>query len=57
MVRHPLPGNTIGMINIKQHRLTKLTLASYPDLHVGEYVLFAFLPKFDHALSDPLKND
>jgi hypothetical protein len=26
-------------------------------LHVGEYVLFAFLPKFDHALSDPLKND
>lgn len=38
-------GTTIGMSNIKQRRLTELTLASYPDLHVGDCVPFYFCPR------------
>jgi hypothetical protein len=38
-------GTTIGMSSIKQRRLTELTLASYPDLHVGDCVPFYFCPR------------
>lgn len=39
------PGTTIGMNGIKQRRLTELTLASHPDLHVGDCVPFYFCPR------------
>ncbi|MFZ0284265.1 MAG: DarT ssDNA thymidine ADP-ribosyltransferase family protein [Terriglobales bacterium] len=39
VVRRLPPGTTIGMNNIKQRRLTELTLSSHPDLHVGDWVL------------------
>ncbi|MCK5828093.1 DUF4433 domain-containing protein, partial [Candidatus Bipolaricaulota bacterium] len=35
-------GTSIGMNQIKQRRLTELTLTSYPDLHVGDCVPFYF---------------
>lgn len=38
-------GTTIGMSNIKQRRLQELTLASYPDLYVGDCVPFYFCPR------------
>ena len=38
-------GTTIGMSNIKQRRLTKLTLTSHPDLFVGQCVPFYFCPR------------
>lgn len=40
-----LPGTVIGMNNIKQRRLTELTLASHPGLLVGECVPFYFCPR------------
>lgn len=40
-----LPGTVIGMNNIKQRRLTELTLASHPGLHVGACVPFYFCPR------------
>lgn len=42
--RNPL-GTTIGMSNIKQRRLTELTLASHPGLYVGQCVPFYFCPR------------
>jgi hypothetical protein len=40
------PGGTvIGMGEIKRRRLEDLTLASHPDLHVGECVPFYFCPR------------
>lgn len=38
-------GTTIGMNSIKQRRLTRLTLDSYPDLYVGQCVPFYFCPR------------
>ena len=38
-------GTTIGMPQIKQRRLTKLTLTSHPDLYVGACVPFYFCPR------------
>lgn len=38
-------GTTIGMSNIKQRRLTELTLSCYPDLYVGQCVPFYFCPR------------
>lgn len=38
-------GTTIGMNSIKQRRLQELTLASHPDLHVGDCVPFYFCPR------------
>ncbi|MGE3671734.1 MAG: DUF4433 domain-containing protein [Polyangiaceae bacterium] len=38
-------GTTIGMSNIKQRRLTELTLDSHPSLHVGDCVPFYFCPR------------
>lgn len=40
-----LIGTTIGMSNIKQRRLTELTLSSHPSLYVGECVPFYFSPR------------
>ena len=40
-----LPGTVIGMNNIKQRRLTELTLTSHPGLHVGACVPFYFCPR------------
>ena len=40
-----LGGTTIGMSAIKQRRLSELHLDKYPDLHVGECVLFYFCPR------------
>ena len=40
MVEQPGLGTTIGMNNIKQRRLTELTLTSHPGLYVGECVPF-----------------
>ncbi len=40
-----LPGTVIGMNNIKQRRLTELTLASHPNLYVGQFVPFYFCPR------------
>jgi hypothetical protein len=44
MRRSPL-GTTIGMNSIKQRRLEELTLASHPDLYVGQCVPFYFCPR------------
>ena len=38
-------GTTIGMNNIKQRRLTELTLTSHPGLYVGQCVPFYFCPR------------
>lgn len=38
-------GTTIGMSTIKLRRLYELTLASHPDLHVGDCVPFYFCPR------------
>lgn len=38
-------GTMIGMSSIKQRRLHELTLASYPELHVGQCVPFYFCPR------------
>ena len=43
--RRSLPGTTIGMNTIKERRLNELTLASHPDLHVGDCVPFYFCPR------------
>lgn len=40
-----LPGTVIGMNNIKQRRLTELTLTSHPGLYVGACVPFYFCPR------------
>jgi len=44
VVAYNAAGTTIGMNSIKQRRLQELTLASYPDLHVGDCVPFYFCP-------------
>ena len=38
-------GTVIGMGSIKQRRLNELTLASHPDLYVGQCVPFYFCPR------------
>ena len=38
-------GTTIGMQNIKDRRMNELTLASHPDLYVGQCVPFYFCPR------------
>lgn len=45
VVRRAPPGTAIGMNNIKQRRLTELTLSSHPELHVGDCVPFYFCPR------------
>ncbi len=45
IVRRAPPGTTIGMNSIKERRLNKLSLTSYPDLHVGDCVPFYFCPR------------
>lgn len=45
MVKLESRGTGIGMHKIKSRRLHRLTLASYPDLHVGECVPFYFCPR------------
>jgi hypothetical protein len=45
MAAHAGLGTTIGMGSIKQRRLEELTLASHPNLHVGECVPFYFCPR------------
>lgn len=45
VLRQAPMGTTIGMNHIKQRRLEDLTLASYPDLHVGDCVPFYFCPR------------
>ena len=42
MARREPIGTTIGMNDIKQRRLTELSLSSYPDLRVGACVPFYF---------------
>ena len=44
VIAQNLEGTTIGMSKIKQRRL-KLSLSSYPKLHVGECVPFYFCPR------------
>lgn len=39
------PGTIIGMSNIKQRRLTELTLESHPGLYVGQCAPFYFCPR------------
>ncbi|MBN9203526.1 DUF4433 domain-containing protein [Methylibium petroleiphilum] len=39
------PGTIIGMSNIKQRRLTELTLDSHPGLYVGQCAPFYFCPR------------
>ena len=43
--RRNVPGTVIGMNHIKERRLKKLTLSTYPSLHVGECVPFYFCPR------------
>ncbi len=43
--RRSIQGTTIGMNRIKQRRLNVLTLSSFPDLHVGDFVPFYFCPR------------
>lgn len=45
VLRRGAGGTTIGMSNIKQRRLTELTLSSHPGLHVGDCVPFYFCPR------------
>lgn len=45
MANRPESGTVIGMTDIKRRRLTELTLASHPHLHVGECVPFYFCPR------------
>lgn len=45
ILRRASPGTTIGMNSIKQRRLNELTLASHPDLYVGDCVPFYFCPR------------
>ena len=45
IVRRTPAGTSIGMNKIKQRRLNELTLASHPDLHVGDCVPFYFCPR------------
>ena len=45
IVRRAPAGTSIGMNNIKQRRLNKLTLTSHPDLYVGDCVPFYFCPR------------
>lgn len=45
IMRRTSAGTSIGMNKIKQRRLDELTLASYPDLHVGDCVPFYFCPR------------
>ena len=45
IVRRAPPETTIGMNDIKHRRLNELTLASHPDLHVGDCVPFYFCPR------------
>ncbi|WP_295392238.1 DUF4433 domain-containing protein [uncultured Thiodictyon sp.] len=45
VVRRTPAGTTIGMSNIKQRRLTTLTLSSQPGVHVGDCVPFYFCPR------------
>jgi hypothetical protein len=45
VVRQQPQGTPIGMNKIKQRRLTELTLASHPDLYVGQCVPFYFCPR------------
>ena len=45
IARRGSPGTTIGMNSIKQRRLEELTLASHPDLYVGDCVPFYFCPR------------
>lgn len=45
MASRPANGTVIGMNNIKARRMTELTLASYPDLFVGQCVPFYFCPR------------
>lgn len=42
MAARPANGTVIGMNNIKARRMNELTLASHPDLFVGECVPFYF---------------
>ena len=43
--QRPSSGTTIGMNDIKQRRLHKLRLSSYPELYVGSCVPFYFCPR------------
>ena len=45
IARRAPAGTTIGMTEIKQRRLQELSLASHPELHVGECVPFYFCPR------------
>ncbi len=45
LAQRPVVGTVIGMNNIKARRMNELTLASHPDLFVGECVLFYFCPR------------
>jgi len=45
MAQRPANGTVIGMNNIKARRMNELTLASHPDLYVGQCVPFYFCPR------------
>jgi hypothetical protein len=45
MAQRPANGTVIGMNNIKARRMYELTLASHPDLYVGQCVPFYFCPR------------
>ena len=45
IARRTPAGTSIGMNKIKLRRLNELTLASYPDLYVGDCVPFYFCPR------------
>lgn len=45
MAARPATGTVIGMNNIKARRMHELTLATHPDLFVGECVPFYFCPR------------
>jgi hypothetical protein len=45
LAQRPVTGTVIGMNNIKARRMNELTLASHPDLYVGQCVPFYFCPR------------
>lgn len=44
-IKRSSPGTSIGMGGIKRRRLYHLSLTSYPDSHIGDFVPFYFCPR------------
>jgi hypothetical protein len=57
LVGRNVPGTVIGMNNIKERRMNKLTLASHPGLFVGQCVPFYFCRRSIMLFMIHMKNE